>query len=118
MGAVVYNRVSSDEQASKEHNLETQQGKCRAFCERKNFAVIKVFTDVQSGRSADKRVAFQQMLAYCRQHKKNVKAVVVSDLSRLARSVTDQGETLANLTAMGVSLYSVDEPHISDTAAG
>ena len=80
--------------------------------------MLKVFTDVQSGRSADKRAAFQQMMTFCRQHRREVKVVVVSDLSRLARSVADQAHTIADLTALGIRLCSIDEPHINSTAAG
>lgn len=44
--------------------------------------------------------------------------VIVTDLSRLARNVADQGRLIGLLGDMGVQLLSVDEPHIDRTAAG
>jgi DNA invertase Pin-like site-specific DNA recombinase len=58
------------------------------------------------------------MMTFCRQQRREVKVVVVSDLSRLARSVADQAHTIADLTALGIRLCSIDEPHINNTAAG
>jgi site-specific DNA recombinase len=58
------------------------------------------------------------MLTYCQKNKKNISCVVVADLSRLARNVVDQGQTIASLKRLGIRLVSIDEPIIDDTSAG
>ena len=58
------------------------------------------------------------MLVYCRERRHKVSHVVVADLSRLARNVLDQGQTIISLTQLGIQLVSVDEPTLDDSAAG
>ena len=76
------------------------------------------FVDKQSARTANERPKFQEMLAYCRKNHKNISCVVVSDLSRFARNVADQGASIAELKRLGIKTVSVDEPMVDDTAAG
>ncbi len=117
MGAVGYLRVSTLEQASINNSLPVQQKKFQDHCSRNTLAPLDSFVDKQSARNAE-RPAFQRMLAYCRKNKTRVRCVVVADLSRLARNVVDQGQTIAELGKIGIRLVSVDEPNIDTTAAG
>src|SRR5215469_13447596 len=118
MGAVLYTRVSTAEQAKQQYNLPTQEKKVRDFCEQKNLRVLRLFTDRgESARSTD-RPEFQKMLAYCRGNRGKVSHLIVADLSRLARNVVDQGTTIVELKQLGISVVSVDEPITDDTAAG
>jgi site-specific DNA recombinase len=116
VAAVIYVRVSTDEQAGQAHNLPTQQKKCADRCTRDGFAIAKTFTDAESARTTD-RPQFQAMLDYCRKHKSKVTHVVFADLSRLARNVADQSVTLATFKQLGITPVSCDET-IEDSAAG
>jgi DNA invertase Pin-like site-specific DNA recombinase len=116
-GAVGYLRVSTLEQSQVNNSLPVQQSKFTAHCARTNLTPLESFTDKQSGRNAE-RPAFQRMLTYCRKNKTRVSCVIVADLSRLARNVVDQGQTIAELSKIGIRLVSVDEPNIDSTAAG
>jgi DNA invertase Pin-like site-specific DNA recombinase len=44
--------------------------------------------------------------------------VQVQDLSRFARSLKDQANTIATLEAIGIEVKSVMEPNIGQSAAG
>src|ERR1700687_4460093 len=116
-GAIGYLRVSTLEQASINNSLPVQQKKFEDHCTRNTLAPLDSFVDKQSGRNAE-RPAFQRMLAYCRKNKSRVRCVVVADLSRLARNVVEQGQTIAELSKIGIRLVSIDEPNIDNTAAG
>ena len=99
-------------------NLSNQEQKCHSYCETKGHPVIRVFIDPgESARTAD-RPEFQQMLAYCKTHRREVGYVVVQDLSRFARNNGDQAQFIAELGNLGVKLCSVYEPNVDDTAAG
>ena len=87
--AVVYVRVSTDEQAEDPLNLQRQETRCRDFCDRKSTPVRAVFVDAGESARTVERPAFQKMLAYCRKHRKDIGFVVVQDLSRFARNVKD-----------------------------
>ena len=118
LGAVIYVRVSTTEQANGPLNLSNQETMCRQYCEHKGYTVSKVFTDRgESARTAD-RPEFQKMLAHCRDHGSEVGYVVVQDLSRFARNNRDQGQFIAELAEQGVKLCSVYEPNVDNSAAG
>ena len=117
-GALVYTRISDEEQGRRNAaNIPTQTKKARDHCDRLSLPVLKVFIDEESARTAD-RPNLQKLLDYCREHRGKVSHVVVADLSRLARNVSDQGMLIGRLADMGVTLLSVEEPHIDSTAAG
>lgn len=107
-GAVCYLRVSTSEQASENNSLPVQERKVREYCKARSIPILKIFVDPgESARTTD-RPEFQKMLAYCRDHRKTITHFVVSDLSRLARNVMDQGATLATLRHLGINFVSVD----------
>ncbi|MGB8913824.1 MAG: recombinase family protein [Candidatus Sulfotelmatobacter sp.] len=114
--AVLYVRVSTDEQANQVQNLPTQERKCTDRCKRDGLTIDKTFTDAESARTAE-RPQFQAMLDYCRKHKGKITHVVFTDLSKLARNVGDQSVTLATLRQLGITPVSCDE-RIEDSAAG
>ena len=117
-GAVLYTRISDEEQGRRNAaNIPTQTKKARDHCDRLSLPVLKVFIDEESARTTD-RPNLQKLLDYCREHRGKVSHVIVADLSRLARNVADQGMLIGRLADMGVTLLSVDEPHIDRTAAG
>jgi site-specific DNA recombinase len=117
-GAVLYVRVSTDDQADGPLNLENQEKRCREYCQQQNWQVIEVFVDSgKSARSVD-RPEFQRMLAYCRTNRRKVRYVVVQDLSRFARNNRDQTQTISELESIGVLVRSAYESNIDETATG
>lgn len=44
-GAVLYIRVSTDEQANGPLNLSNQEQRCRDYCNRNGLTVVEVFID-------------------------------------------------------------------------
>jgi len=79
-GAIGYARVSTEEQARENNSLAVQQKKIAAYCERNGLDLLKVFEGSESARTTN-RPALQAMLAYCRQHRRKISHVIVTDLS-------------------------------------
>jgi site-specific DNA recombinase len=53
--AIIYARVSTDEQARSGYSLAQQIEACRAWCEREGYEVLEVITDPgQSGASLER----------------------------------------------------------------
>jgi site-specific DNA recombinase len=117
-GAIGYVRTSTVEQANTNNSIPVQTSKFQNFCVNSSLPQLKVFVDKQSARTADERPQFQEMLAYCRKNHKKISCVVVSDLSRFARNVADQGASIAELKRLGINTISVDEPMVDSTSAG
>jgi DNA invertase Pin-like site-specific DNA recombinase len=112
--SIAYCRVSTREQSD---SLPVQQRKCHDFAASEDLQMNGTFVDSQSGRTDD-RPQLQAMMEFCRSNRKTVKHVIVSDLSRLARNVVDQGQIIAQLTQWGIRLRSVDESSLQDDATG
>ena len=117
-GAVIYVRVSTDEQASGPLNLQNQEKRCEEFCARHGWQVLKIFTDAGASARTVDRPEFQRMIQFCKDHRAEVGYVVVQDLSRFARNNKDQAETIVKLKKVGVLLRSTYEPNLDETAAG
>ncbi|MGC2171107.1 MAG: recombinase family protein [Candidatus Sulfotelmatobacter sp.] len=115
--AVMYLRVSTPEQADP-LNLKNQEDGCRRLAAQRGIAVTEVILGPgESGRTAD-RPSFVRLLSYCKAHRKRFGYVIVESLSRFARNVADQGAAIAELRENGITLLSVAEPNVDNTAAG
>jgi site-specific DNA recombinase len=114
--AVIYTRVSTQEQAKGGTSLTAQRKACIEYCEREGYQIAEVFVEEgESAKTAD-RTQLKQLLKYCGQQR-NIKAVIVHKLDRFARKVQDHQQLSALLATMGVRLRSVTEP-IDDTSVG
>ena len=116
--AVIYLRVSTEEQAKDPQNLINQKDRCQADCQQNHLNIKEIFTDEGESARTDKRPAYQRMLAFCNEPKNDVRCVVVQDLSRFARNNQVQAEAIYKLSLSGIRLRSTFEPNIDNTAAG
>lgn len=83
--AVIYCRVSDEEQVKKGHGLKSQEAVCREFARYRGYEVIDVFHENISGKYAERPV-MKELLSYLRRHKRSGGLVVIiDDLSRFAR---------------------------------
>jgi site-specific DNA recombinase len=115
--AVVYTRVSTEEQAKTGLSLENQEKACREFAERNGYQVLEVFREEGvSAKTADRK-ELMKMLNYCRSNKGGVDAVIVWKVDRFARRAEDHLALKAVLIKQNVQLLSVTEP-IEDTNTG
>ena len=120
MKCIIYLRVSTKEQAQtndKEgYSISAQRKACTAYVRDKGWEIADEFTDRgESARSAH-RPQLQEMLSRIRQEK-DIDAIVVHKIDRLARNLEDHVAIKAILTKAGASLVSVVE-NIEDTASG
>jgi site-specific DNA recombinase len=84
---VAYTRVSTLGQAEDGESLERQAARIRAYCEAKGLPEPEVICDEGLSGFKSNRQGFQRLVALC--ESKQVKTVIVYDLSRLSRSVRD-----------------------------
>ena len=114
MRAVIYARYSSDNQ--REESIEGQLRECSAYAERKGYTIVKTYADrAISGKKADNRPQFMQMIADSKQ--KLFDTVIVWKIDRFSRDKYDSVFYKNNLRKNGVSVVSATEP-IDDTPEG
>lgn len=83
--AVVYVRVSTEEQAKHGYSLAQQETECREFAEKQGFKIDRVF--IEEGESAKdlNRTKLKSMFEYCANNYKNIDALIFWKWDRLSR---------------------------------
>src|SRR5919202_2518451 len=121
MRCVIYLRVSTREQAERDlteegFSIPAQREACLRHIADKRWSVVDEYSDRgESARTAD-RPQLQAMLARIAEER-DVDAVVVHKVDRLARNLEDHVAIRALLRRRGVVLVSVTE-NIEETASG
>ena len=111
--AVVYARVSSEEQAKHGFSIENQKKVCCEFAQKNGYNVDKIFVD--EGKSAKNldRPEIQELMNYCAKKKNNIEAVIIWRLDRISRNNTDYHGVLRPLLAKkGIKLLSATEANV------
>jgi DNA invertase Pin-like site-specific DNA recombinase len=116
--ALLYIRVSTEKQVQKGISLDTQEERCREYAKEAGYLVgaKDVFVDAGESARTTARPALIDLMERCRKEAA-IKAVVVYDISRLARNRLDFALIKQVLQKEGVTLLSATEP-IDETPEG
>jgi site-specific DNA recombinase len=108
--ALLYTRVSSDEQASEGLSLDAQLAVDRRYVAERGWIIGAEYQDVLSGKRDD-RPDYQRMLGEARRLRSEGRpvVVVVPWLHRLGRRVFERVRSREEMKALGVPLHSVHE---------
>lgn len=111
--AVLYARVSTDDQAKRGYSLPTQLEACRKYAEQHGYAVIAEFADNYSGATpiAD-RPEGQNVVAMLKQREAEV--IIVYQIDRLSRDIVDVLASVRDWTQSGIEVHSIDIGRIDD----
>ncbi len=117
MKAVIYLRVSTEEQATNGLSVENQEAKCRAYCDLYDLVPYEVITDGGKSGKNLKRPGIQRVIELC--ESEQIEDVVVYDLSRLTRSTKDLLYLIEDVfNESGVNFHSIRENLDTRTPAG
>lgn len=84
----IYIRVSTLDQAREGHSLGEQEKRLTALAEAKGYKIYKVYSDAGiSGKSAENRPAYQQMMKDMKKGKFN--RIMAFKMDRISRSISD-----------------------------
>ncbi|WMI81566.1 recombinase family protein [Anaerotignum sp. MB30-C6] len=109
--AAAYIRVSTDDQT--DYSPSAQLEDILSFAEKNGYYIPKefIFEDEGiSGRSADKRPGFQEMIRQARKKQNKIEYIIVHKYDRFARNKEDAVLYKALLKKDGVKVLSVKEP--------
>ncbi len=115
--AVIYTRVSTDDQARNNMSLQGQRDACEAFAAAKSIAVNEVFVEAGESAKTAERTKLIEMINFCTKNKDTIDYVIVWKVDRLARRAGDHHVIKSTLKKYGITLLSVTEP-IEDTVTG
>jgi len=83
--AVIYIRVSTEEQVKQGYSIASQTDACTDFALNQGYSNAKLFIDEGLSAKDLNRPQAQNMLKYCKQKSNNIKAIIVWRLDRLSR---------------------------------
>lgn len=108
--ALIYTRVSTDEQGDEGVSLPAQVSECRRYVSRMAWDFGDELQDVETGRRDD-RPDYQRLLATVRELARagTPSVVVVASLDRLGRSLAERVRAYEELQRVGVPIHSVRE---------
>lgn len=106
MKALVYTRVSTDEQTDG-YSLDAQRIACERFVELRGWTLAGVYTDPGFSGTTDNRPDFQRMMADA--HRGVGSVIVVHKLDRFSRSLLDVMLYLSKLQQAGIQFVSITE---------
>ena len=111
--AIIYTRVSTDEQADKGYSLGDQLAKLEKYCREKDIEVVKHFQDDHSAKTFE-RPEFQKILTFLKQNKGAVDKLIVMKWDRFSRNMEASLNMITQLHRMGVAVEAVEQP-LDDT---
>ena len=108
MSAIIYTRVSTDEQASKGYSLRDQEARLREYCTRTGRDVAAHYQDDASAKSFD-RPGFDELLTYVRQHP-GVDELLIQKWDRFSRDHRLALNMIDELDRLGVRVQAIEQP--------
>lgn len=106
--AILYIRVSTDEQASEGISIEAQQAKLLAYCQQRGLQVAEMIVDagVSGGKYLSQRPGGQKLIEILKARKAS--HVVAIKLDRLFRNAADGLWTIETWDNDGISTHLID----------
>lgn len=115
--AVIYCRVSSEEQANEGASLDAQQSISSDYATKQGWKIAGVFVERGVTGSTSDRPELQNLLQFVKENKGQVQFCLVHKVDRLARDIYVHSFIRNELMKYGVKLHSVTE-NIDETPVG
>ena len=107
--AIIYVRVSTDEQSEKGYSLAHQEERLRLYCKQQNIEVAGFYKEDHSAKSFD-RPAFTQLLTFLKKNKKAVDLLLFLKWDRFSRNAGDAYGMINQLNKLGVEPQAIEQP--------
>ena len=107
--AILYTRVSTDEQADKGYSLGYQLERLQKYCDVQGIEFIMHFQDDYSGKTFD-RPAFKELMLFCKSNPGMIDYVLFLNWSRFARNTGDSYAMIRQFQKMGIDPQAIEQP--------
>lgn len=106
--AIIYTRVSTDEQAAKGFSLRDQKERLENYCFKNGVEIIAHFQEDHSAKSFD-RPEFNRLLEFIKCNKKKADSLLVVKWDRFSRNVESSLLMISNLKELGVKVTAIEQ---------
>ncbi len=107
--AILYVRVSTDEQAEKGNSLAHQEEMLHRYCAMNNIEVVGFYKEDYSAKTFD-RPEFTKILAFLKKNKNVVDLLLFLKWDRFSRNAPEAYTMINHLNKLGVETQGIDQP--------
>jgi site-specific DNA recombinase len=107
--ALVYIRVSTDEQAEKGNSLKHQEERIRAYCQQNGITIDRIFKEDYSAKSFD-RPSFNDVVDYASKNRANLDRLLVLKWDRFSRNAPESYQMLQTFQKLEIEVQAVEQP--------
>lgn len=115
--AVIYYRVSTEDQAQHGVSLEQQRKACVEYAERNNIKILAKFHDDGLSAKTVNRQGLQDLIKFCVKNSKVIDYVIIYKIDRLSRNMNDYTNIIVSLNKLKIELISTTEA-VDETPVG
>jgi site-specific DNA recombinase len=109
MRAILYIRVSTDEQADKGYSLKHQEEFLKKYCETNSIDVVELVKDDYSAKTFN-RPAFNILVEKLKNRKLKADILIFTKWDRFSRNASDAYSMISTLTKLGVEPQAIEQP--------
>lgn len=107
--AIIYTRVSSDEQAEKGYSLQYQEEQLRKYCSNRDIIITHHYKEDYSAKTFD-RPEFNKLMNFCKKNSGDVDFLLFTNWSRFGRNAGDSYATIKQLTKLNIDPQAIEQP--------
>ncbi|MBL7682918.1 MAG: recombinase family protein [Flavipsychrobacter sp.] len=107
--AILYIRVSTDEQAEKGYSLKHQEERLRTYCDQQNIIIAGIYKDDHSAKSFE-RPEFQKLLSNLKKNKGFANLLLFTKWDRFSRNAPDAYAMLNQLNKLSIEAQAIEQP--------
>lgn len=107
--AIIYVRVSTDEQAEKGYSLQHQEERLRQYCLLHNIEVVGFYREDHSAKTFE-RPAFRELLAFLKKSRGKANLLIFLKWDRFSRNAGDAYGMINQLNKLGVEPQAMEQP--------
>lgn len=107
--AILYIRVSTDEQAEKGFSLQYQEERLRKYCSLNNIVVEALYKEDHSAKTFD-RPEFKKLLEFAKRKRGHINFVFFINWSRFSRNAGDAYGMISKFNKLGIEPQAIEQP--------
>lgn len=107
--AIIYSRVSTDEQAQKGYSLRDQVAKLESYCIDKEIEIVRHFQDDFSAKTFE-RPEFKKLILFVKKNRGVINKLIVIKWDRFARNMEAALNMISLLLQYGVTVEAIEQP--------
>lgn len=107
--AIIYTRVSSDEQAEKGYSLQYQEEQLRKYCASRDIVVVNHYKEDFSAKTFD-RPEFNKLMNFCKRNSGDVDFLLFTNWSRFGRNAGDSYAIIKQLGKLNIDPQAIEQP--------